>query len=180
MPYHGVLIPEAIAATNVDSFNRSFMCSASSLDNGMVFQSGIRNWSTGSGAEVFNIAAPATGSLTGLWMAYAGDEVVLTDLRYKGLDPNPRNFYLAAGNVFSGFKIQVGDIILLTGEALTGTAALSYANAVNGAYQLTWAATSAGTGYVSFKLIGTKYISLGTGAIDTQRVTAYEFECISI
>jgi hypothetical protein len=177
MAYHGVLIPEAIAALNIDAYNRSFMCSASSLDNGMVFQSTTRNWASGSGAEVFNIAAPATGSLVGLWMVYAGDEVVVTDLRYKGLDPDPRNFYIAQGKVFSGFKVNVGDIILATADAFTGSPD-AYANAANGAYQLTWGTTPVGTAATSFKKIGTKYISLGTGGIDSQRVTAYELECI--
>jgi len=49
--------------------------------------------------------------------------------------------------------------------------------ATNGALQLTWAA-AAGAG-LTFRLLGAKYISLATGAIDTQRVTAYEFECYS-
>jgi len=176
MAYHGVLIPEAVIATNVDSYNRSFMCSASSLDNGMIFISTTRNWATGSGAEVFNISSPATGSLSNLWMAYAGDEVVTTDAKYKGLDPNPRNFYLSAGTVFSGFKPVPGDIILLTGESIKGTVD-DYAVAANANYQLIWASTSSGTA-LAFKKLGTKYISLGTGSIDTQRVTAYELECI--
>jgi hypothetical protein len=178
MAYHGVLIPEAIAALNIDSYNRSVISSASSIDNGMVFQCTTKAWTSGSGAEVFNIAAPATGSLVNLWMAYSGDEIVLTDSKYKGLDPDPRNFFNAQGKVFSAFKPQVGDIILLSGEAITGTVD-AYANAANTAYQLTWSATSAGTGLLSFKKLATKYISLATGAIDTQRVTAYELECIS-
>lgn len=175
MAYHGVLIPEQIAAMNIDSYNRSVISSASSIDNGMVFLCTTKNWTSGSGAEVFNTTAPVTGSLSGLWMAYSGDEIVLTDTRYKGLDPDPRNFYNASGDVFSAYKPQVGDIILVTGESLTG-AVSTYANAVNGAMQLTWAATS-GAG-LSYKLLATKYISLATGSIGEQRVTAYELECI--
>jgi hypothetical protein len=178
MAYHGVLIPEAIAATNIDSYNRSaYSASASSIDNGMVFTLSGKVWTSGSGAEVYNVVTPATGSLTGLWMAYSGDEVVLTSLKYKGLDPNPRNFYNEAGKVFSAYKPQVGDIILLTAEALTGTQSTNeYVVAANGAMQLTWSATPVAT--LTYKLLGTSYISIGTGAIDTQRVTAYEFECI--
>lgn len=175
---HGVLIPEAIAATNIDSYNRSVISSASSIDNGMIFNCTTKAWTSGSGAEVFNITAPATGSLTGLWMAYSGDEIVLTDSKYKGLDPDPRNFYNAAGKVFSAYKIQVGDIILVTADALQGTVASAYAEASNGKMQLVWAATTAGTGTVVYKLLATKYISLATGGINSQRVTAYELECI--
>jgi len=177
MAYHGVLIPEAIAAMNIDSLNRSVISSASSIDNGMIFYCTTKAWASGSGAEVFNVAAPATGSLLNVWMAYSGDEIVTTDAKYKGLDPNPRNFYNASGVVFSAYKPKVGDIILLTGEALTGTVD-DYAVAANGAMQLTWAAAPAGTAALAYKKIGTKYISIATGAIDTQRVTAYELECV--
>jgi hypothetical protein len=178
MAYHGVLIPEQIAAMNVDSYNRSaYSASASSIDNGMVFSLSGKVSTSGSGAEVYKIVTPATGSLSGLWMAYSGEEVVLTDLKYKGLDPNPRNFYNEIGKVFSAYKPQVGDIILLTAEALTGTKSSNeYVVAANGAMQLTWSATSVEG--LTYKLLGSQYISIGSGAIDTQRVTAYEFECI--
>ena len=41
----------------------------------------------------------------------AEPEVVLTDEKYKGLDPDIRNFYNVSGTVYSAFKPQVGDII---------------------------------------------------------------------
>jgi hypothetical protein len=179
MAYHGVLIPEQIAAANIDSYNRSVWSSAaSSIDNGMIFACTTKVWTTGSGAEVFRIQAPTTGSLTDLWMAYSGDEIVVTDSKYKGLDPDPRNFYNATSKVFSAYKPAVGDIILLTAEAMTGTVESAFANAVTGAWQLTWAAASIAIG-LSYKYLQTKYISLATGAIDTQRVAAYQLECIS-
>lgn len=178
MAYHGVLIPEQIAAMNVDSYNRSVVStSASSIDNGMVFALGTKVGTSGSGAEVFLVEAPANGNLENLWMAYSGDEIVVTDARYKGLDPDPRNFYTAQGKVFSAFKPQKGDIILVTAEALTGTVKSAYALGTAGTMQLTWGATS-GSSALTFKYLGEKYISLATGAIDTQRVTAYEFECV--
>ena len=181
MAYHGVLIPEQIAAMNVDSFNRSVITnSASSIDNGMIFYCGVKNWASGSGAEVFNIAAPASGSLNSLWMAYSGDEIVVTDSKYKGLDPDPRNFYNATSKVFSAYKPAVGDIILLTAEAMTGTVESAFAIAVAGSWQLNWAAATASEHMLAYKYLGTKYISLATGAIDTQRVAAYELECVSV
>lgn len=174
---HGVLIPEAIAAMNTDSLNRSVASTASSIDNGFVLLLTGKIGTSGSGAEVWTATTPATGSLSGLWMAYDGEEIPVTDSRYKGLDPDPRNAYIAQNKVFSAFKPQVGDIILVTPEALTGSVS-TYANAVNGAYQLTWAATS-GAGQ-SWKLLGTKYISIHSSAstVDMQRATAYELECI--
>lgn len=175
MAYHGVLIPEAIAAMNVDSFNRSVVSSGCALDNGFVFALGSKNWTSGSGAEVFNIEAPASGNLDKLWMAYSGDEIVVTDSKYKGLDPDPRNFVNAAGKVFSAYKPQVGDIILVTAEVLSGSQN-TYAIPAASSYQLAWSA-SAGSS-LCYKYLQTSYISLATGAIGDQRVTAYELECI--
>lgn len=182
MANHGVLIPAAVAATNVDSFNRSVVDSSSApsdIDNGFVFD--LSGKSTASGeSEVFSLAQATTAStLDGMWMAYSGDEIVLTDARYKGLDPDPRHFFNAAGKVFSAYKPQVGDIIQLTAEALdTGAGAESaFAVAAAGSWKLAWAA-SVGAG-LSYKYLRTSFISLGTGAIDTQRVAAYEFECVA-
>jgi len=177
---HAVLVPEQIAAMNIDSLNRSvYSSSASAIDNGFVFQCTTKVWTSGSGAEVFNIAAPATGSLVNLWMAYSGDEIILTDAKYKGLDPDPRNFFNAQAKVFSAYKPQVGDIITLTADAFRGTPASAYAIAENGAMQLAWVASLPETG-LHYKYLQTTYISLATGSIGEQRVTAYELECVSI
>ncbi len=183
MTYHGVLIPEAIAAMNVDSYNRHVIdtgTSASPVDNGWVFFMDSKHTS-GSLTEVWELGQPITGSLSGLWMAYSGDEIVLTDARYKGLDPDPRNFYNEANKVFSAFKPQVGDIILVTGEALGGSyvaGGTTHVNATTGTFKLTFG-TSQTAGVTSFEVLGAKYISLATGAIDNQRVTAYELECVA-
>jgi len=180
MATHGILVPEAIAATNVDSFNRSAQYSGSSVDNGNVFQLASKVGTSGSGTEVFVVSAPATGSLAGLWMAYESWENVLTDSKYRGLDPDPKNFFIKQNEVFSAFKPQVGDVILATAEALTGTKSTNeYVVATNGALQLNWSATSIEG--LTFKLLGSKYISLpnsSASTIDNQRVTAYELMCI--
>lgn len=179
MAYHGVLIPEAIAATNIDAYNRSAVCSASSIDNGFVLTLTGKNSgsiSSGSGTEVWNAIAPVTGSLSSLWMAYEA-EIVVTDSRYKGIDPDVRNFFNATSKVFSVFKPQVGDIILATAECFKGTVASAYAVAANGDMQLNWLGT--GAAGMTWKFLATKYISLATGGIDTQRVAAYELECLS-
>lgn len=178
MAYHSVLIPSAIAAMNVDSYNRSVL-SASPIDNGNVFAMGAE-YTSGSLTEVFAINQPTAGSPANAWMAYSGDEIVLTDARYKGIDPNPRNFYNAAGKVFSAFKPQVGDIIVLTGEAFSNSfSSHTYAAPIKESYLLQWESAAAASG-LCYKYIGTTYISLATGSIDSQRVTAYKLECVSI
>ena len=180
MAYHGVLIPSAIVATNIDSLNRSVV-DAADIDNGNVFVMGARSTTTGL-SEVFEISQPVTGALTGLWMAYSGDEIVVTDARYKGIDPDVRNFYNAAGKVFSAYKPQAGDIITLTDDALFGTydsATHLYVNATDQKWELAWGASNAGS-CLCYKLLAVTYISLATGAIGSQRVASYELECIAI
>jgi len=178
MTTHSVLIPEAIMATNIDSLNRNVV-DAADIDNGMVFASGSIPHTSGSMAEVWDIHVAAT-SASGLWMAYSGDEVVVTNAQYKGLDPDPRNFYNAAGKVFSAYKPQVGDMILLTAAGLQGTfsaGTTTHVVASSGSWVMGWATTANGSA-LSYILQTVKYISLATGAIDSQRVTAYEFECV--
>lgn len=175
---YGVLIPESIMATNVDSLNRNVK-DALAVEQGSVFVMGAKSATSGE-EEVWEISVPVTASLTDLWMAYSGDEVVLTASKYKGLDPDPRNFINAAGDVFSAYKPQVGDLILVTADALAGTKSTNtFVVATDSAWKLTWAA-SAISG-LSYSLIGEKYISIGNGGIsDSQRVTAYELECVAI
>lgn len=182
MAYHGVLIPEAIAATNIDSLNRSVIdygASASAIDNGWIFSIASKH-SSGSLTEVWEIVQPSAGSGAGMWMAYSGDEIVLTDSRYKGIDPDPRNFFNAANKVFSAYKPQIGDIIRATAEVFSNTfSAHTFAAPIASSFQLQWESAQAATG-LCYKYLSTKYISLATGGIDTQRVVAYELECVSI
>jgi hypothetical protein len=175
---HAVLIPSAIAAMNIDSLNRSVMSGSVALDNGNVLLMGAE-YTSGSLTEVFAVTPPVAGSATNLWMAYSGDEIVVTNAQYKGLDPDPRNFFNAAGKVFSAYKPQLGDIIVLTADAFTGSfSSNTYAGTIAYSYKLEWA-NAQGTGLV-YKYIATTYISLATGAIDNQRVAAYKLECVSI
>jgi hypothetical protein len=180
MAYHGVLIPKAIMAKDVDSLNRSVV-DAADIDNGHIMVMGARSTTAGL-SEVFEVSQPVTGALTGLWMAYSGDEIVLTASKYKGLDPDPRNFFNAAGDVFSAYKPQLGDIIMVTAEALAGTyigGTTTHVNATDQAWALTWG-NSQTASVLSYKLLAVKYISLATGGIDSQRVTAYELECVGL
>jgi hypothetical protein len=180
MAYHGVLIPKAIMAKDVDSLNRSVV-DAADIDNGFVMVMGARSTTAGL-SEVFEVSQPVTNSLTGLWMAYSGDEIVLTASKYKGLDPDPRNFFNKAGDVFSAFKPQLGDIIMVNAEALGGTfisGTTTHVNATDQSWKLVWG-NSQTSSVLSYKLLAVKYISLATGGIDSQRVTAYELECVGL
>jgi hypothetical protein len=97
-------------------------------------------------------------------------------LKYRGLNSDPRKFYNSGCTVFSAFKPQPGDIITLSADAFTGTAN-TYANASDSIYTLYWSATRSASA-LSFKKMATTYISIGSGAMDNQRVTAYKLVCL--
>jgi len=179
---HGVLVQKKVAAKDIDAFNRSALAGAA-LDNGNVVTLPTRNTAATRGnEELWDTGQPATGAgLTNLWMVYEPEIVVTVSgsSQYKGIDPDPRNFYTLSGGVCSVFRLQLGDLVLLTADALGGTKSTNgYVVATNGTYELTWAA--AAVSGVSLKYIGDEYISIGTGAIGTQRVTAYAFEVVAL
>jgi len=174
---YGVVVLDKVQAMNIDALNRTAKSSAL-IENGMVFA--LSGKETGEGeTEMWTAVQPATGAnLTHLWMAYS-PEIVDTNAQYRGLDPDPRNFAHAIGDPISCFKPQIGDIITLTDDVITGTKSTNtFVVATNADYQLNWGA-SAVSG-LSLKLLGTTYISIGLGSIGTQRVTAYQFEVVAI
>ena len=82
---------------------------------------------------------------TGLWMAYSPEVVVTISgtNKFKGIDPDVRNFVNISGDVLSAFKPQVGDILTMTVDGITGTISTNtYAVAANGQYALAWAASA--------------------------------------
>jgi hypothetical protein len=177
---HGIVIQNAVQAMNIDTLNRSVRC-ADAIDNGFVFK--LLNLSSVAGeGEVWIASTPtATAGLQNLWMAYE-PEVVITvsgTKQYKGIDPDIRNFYNLAGAVFTAFKPQLGDIITLTDDDITGTIGVNtYVVATAADYKLNWA--SAAVSGLSLKLLSTDYISIADGSIGNQRVTAYRFEVVAI
>ena len=171
-----VLVPTLVAAKNIDTLNGSFTSSTTDIDNGNVFSAGTLS------KQVYQAVQPATGSLSNLWMACSPEDVVITDSmgnQYKPGINDPRAFTNVKGKVFSAFKPQVGDKILISADGITGTAA-AYAIAANGAYTLAFAAAAA-TDTLSFKVIDNEaYISIaGASAIGSQRVAAYLLECVA-
>jgi hypothetical protein len=178
---HGILIPKQIAASNIDAWTRSAV-SASDVDNGNIVK--LTTYGVASGqAEVWTGVVPASGTgLTDVWMVYE-PELVWTG-SYRGLNPDVREFYTAAGLVFSVFKPELDDIITLTADNLvtgTGAALGSYAIATNstGGLKLVWTVGwTSSTHVFALQCIKVDYISIGTGAVDNQRVTAYDFQVV--
>lgn len=177
---YGVLVPNKIAAMNIDSFNRSAV-SASAVENGNIVVLSAKSATAGEG-EVWTAAVPSTSNgLTGVWIAYE-PELVLTAAKYKGLDPDPRNFRNEIGSIFSVFKPQLGDILTLTADNFSAAfSSNTHANATDstGGLKLVWGNSQTGSVF-SVKYLNTTYISLGTGAINSQRVTAYQVEVVGL
>jgi hypothetical protein len=179
---YGICILDRVVAKNIDSLNRSAV-SATNIDNGWVVVLDTKSTAAGQ-SEVWTATLPATGSLKNLWMAYTPEIVATTSgsYIYRGIDPDPRNFTNLATYIFDVFKPQVHDIITLTGDCLAGTkGSNAFVNATDstGGYKLYWGATQTSS-VLSLHLLATTYISIGSGAIDNQRVTAYQFEVVGI
>jgi hypothetical protein len=185
MAVHGILVPNKITATNVDTYNRTAV-SGSDIDNGMVFN--LFSVSSGSGeGEVFMTEMPLTGSLAGIWMAYSPEVVSIFSpdglTEYKGINADPRNFYVKAGQMIDAFLPRPGDILTMSADCFTAARSTNtFANVTTGSYQLVWASGGVGTQNVNgvFKYLATDYFSIGSGSVigSTQRQTAYRVVCI--
>ena len=177
---YGVLVPTSIVSKHIDAWQRNVV-DADSIEQGSVLVMGGRSATAGED-EVFDISKPATGSLTNLWMAYSGDEMVLSALKYRGLDPDPRNFINKAGDVFSAYRPQLFDIIKVNADALSGTyitSTTTHVNATDANWQLVWG-NSQTASVLSYKLLAVSYMSLADGGINDQRITAYLLECVGL
>jgi hypothetical protein len=180
MATHNVLIQKSVAAMNVDAWNRSAV-GGGDLDNGNVVVLASKSATAGE-PEVWTATQPATATLNaGLWMVYS-PEIVLTTQgtkSYKNINPDPQDFFVPQGVIFDAFKLQVGDLLLMTADGLAGTKSTNgFVVATNASYKLTWGA--AAISGLSLRYLGDEYVSIGSGNIDSQRVTAYAFEVVAL
>ena len=180
MAYYGVLVPVAIAATNVDSWVRSCISSTAIFENGGLCALAAKSTTAGE-SELWTATVPADASAEDVWMVY-DPELVWTG-SYRGLDPDVRNYTVAIGRTFNAFKPQPHDLLLMSydgtgyGCFYNAKSSNTFANATDGDGQLVWGATQT-AGVLSLKYIATQYISIGTGAIEDQRTTAYLMEVL--
>ena len=176
---NAVLEQTLTAATNVNTYNGSFIYEDADLQNGSVFVKGDEF-----SEQVYEIEAPATGKLNNLWMASSPVDTILTDAlgnQYKPGILDPRAFANKAGLVFSAFKPQVGDIITISADGIDGdySDAMLYVNAVDGEFKLAFGTTQTADA-LSFKVIKPTYISVASAnAIGSQRIDAYKLECVA-
>jgi hypothetical protein len=164
---YGVVVPVAIAATNVDAWVRSAVHATLPIENGSVFSLLTKSTTSGE-SEVWTAIVPtaSTTTLTQVWMA-CEPEIVWTG-SYRGLDPDVRN--------------QLHDLFLMSEDCFEGTkASVSYThvNCTDTYWQLVWGTSQTGS-VLSMKYIATQYISIGMGTIDSNRLTAYLMEVVGL
>ena len=173
---HTILKQDRVAAKDIDSWNRSVIC-GSNIDNGWVFLLSSKSTTAGE-AEVWNATWTTAGSQANVWMA-ASPELVLTDSKYRGINPNSQDFVNTAGEVFDAFKPQAGDIITVTADALDSSTAEAYAYVPTQAHEFMWGSTLP-TG-LALRYLKTTYLPSGASGstITSGRVVAYQFEVLS-
>lgn len=172
---HGVLIQSSVQSKNIDSLNRRAKASID-LDNGNVVALNGSSNVYGEG-QVYNVIAPTSASPTDLWMV-SEPEVVLTAGKYKGLDPDPRNFYITAGDIFSINKIKKFDLIRLTDDNFSNASSVgTFVNIVNGSVKFAWAASSSSA--TIGKLVDVESLPISSGAPGQNRVTTYKIEILA-
>jgi hypothetical protein len=176
-----VIVLSKVQAQDIGAFNRSAVCAADVANGSIVVLTGKS--ATAGQSEVFTAVVPSTSDgLTGVWMAYSPEDVVTVSgsNKFKGLDPDPRNFTNLATYVFDVFKPKVGDLILMSEDCFTGARSTNtYANATDttGGLKLVWGSTATSSVF-SMHYLATSYISIPDGGISLGRLNAYLMEVV--
>jgi len=179
MANHTVLVPNKVAAKDVDAYVRPAI-SASNIDNGNIFVLNQKSGTTGE-PEVWLATFPTSASAARVWMAGEPELPFATagNNTYLGLG-NIRDFYNSASQVFTAFKPQIGDIVTMTVENFDSATTAAYAISVSGKGTLEWSATAPSSGF-GLRYLNTTYIPFASAsAIGDSRLTAYQFEVYSI
>lgn len=173
---HNVIIKGRYAGYNVDSYNRTAVCTVD-VDNGCVFA--LKSYSENEGEGIVWKAEQAAANSKGLWMA-TSPEVVSTEVMdgvvIRGLVSDPRAFTNVADSMIDCIKLVPGDIIEMTGEGIADIekAATTYLVPDVANFKLK-AAAAAGNG-LALRKIGTSKLHIADGAIAKKAVTTYKFE----
>jgi len=173
---YGIVEKSQVMAKDNDMLNRSAEYTAE-VEDGNVFH--LKTVSSTDGEEgIWTATLPATGDLEGLWMVQDFG-VNLTDGKYRGLNDDPRNYLVPIGTPFSCFKLKKFDMLLMSVDAFANAKSTNtYANAADGAVQLTWGATQTANA-TSLKYVETSHFSIGLGSSVTNRLTAYRMQVVA-
>ena len=178
----GVIVESRIQATNIDALNRTAKATVDVAGGGLVALTA----SGAQGNEVWTAAAPTTGKLGGLWIAYNPSEH-LTKVGGKffaGLSEDPRDYTNIAGRPFDCFKPAVGDEIDITVDCVDSTASSVVAGDIleSKANQTTFTRVAANTGATAgstaFKVEYVGKAPFPAGSIGMEQVTMFRCVCV--
>ena len=179
---NGVIVESRIQATNIDALNRTAKATVDVAGGGLVALTA----SGAQGNEVWTAAAPASGSLGGLWIAYNPSEH-LTKVGGKffaGLSEDPRDYVNIAGRPFDCFKPAVGDEIDITVDCVdaSGTSVVAGDILESKAGQTTFtrvaASTGATSGSTAFKVEYVGTAPFPAGSIGMEQVKMFRCVCV--
>lgn len=173
---NNVVIKKRVQAYNIDALNRTAKCDED-IQNGCVFA--LNEQSEVDGEGMVWVAEKPTANATGLWMATSPEVVIIKDAmgnEYKGITPDPRAFVNNAGRMIDATKLVEDDIIVMSGEGITGISETANVYLVPSTEYVLTASSSAGTGFCLQK-VGTERISIGTGALAKTPIMGYKFVC---
>ena len=179
---NGVIVESRIQATNIDALNRTAKAAVDVAGGGLVALTA----SGAQGNEVWTAAAPAAGSLGGLWIAYNPSEH-LTKVGGKffaGLSEDPRDYVNIAGRPFDCFKPAVGDEIDITIDCVdasgSSVVAGDFLESKDG--QTTFTRKAAGSGATSgstaFKVEYVGTAPFPAGSIGMEQVKMFRCVCV--
>lgn len=172
MALHNVVIKSRVAAMNIDSYNRTAVCTAD-IDNGSVFK--LVKKSTTVGETDVWVAEQAAETDKGLWMA-TSPEVVITkvgDLEMKNIVVDPRYFVNNKGRMIDATFLNVGDEIEIYSESITGIDTNDYLVPDTTGFALK-SNTTAGTG-LSLHKVGKSTLHIGQTSIAKTPLPTYRY-----
>lgn len=179
---NGVIVESRIQATNIDALNRTAKAAVDVAGGGLVALTA----SGAQGNEVWTAAAPASGTLGGLWIAYNPSEH-LTKVGGKffaGLSEDPRDYVNIAGRPFDCFKPAVGDEIDITIDCVdaSGSSVVAGDFLESKAGQTTFtraaASSNATAGSTAFKVEYVGTAPFPAGSIGMEQVKMFRCVCV--
>lgn len=179
---YGVMIESRIQATNIDAFNRTAQAEVAVAGGGLVALTAPTTY----GDDVWTAAAPASGSLGGLWMAYNPAEHY-TDVNGKifaGLSKDPRDYANLANRPFDVFKPQVGDEVVVTIDCVDSSGSSAVAGDIleskagQTTFQRIAASTGATAGSTAFKIESVFNMPFPQAGIGDASVKAFKCVCV--
>ena len=168
-----------VEARNVEALNRTAVHTAE-IENGMVFL--LQNYQN-TAPGVWDLVAPSTGNLSGLWMAFDEGKILVQDANsevYSGLSKDPGLYTNIANRPFDCFKPQVGDIITMTADAIGNTrTAETLITAVDASLKLEWAG-AAGAGLTLTLIDANAKFNIPPKTFGGTVTTGFKFEVTAV